>query len=408
MKYDIVIVGAGIIGMTSAFYLKKNNPKKKILVIERNLGAGQGNTAQAAGMFRHIFASVHNTKLAYSSIQFYKRIQKEYDICLKETGYLWLLSKKQYADNYANIQLMKRRGIKVLACNELLKYKGIRIDLNLEDPEIQMMGLEDIHMGIYCTECGELDQTQLVNYYRDNFLARKGEILYQTNVESLKISPPLDFGVPLLWQDYKITGVKTDREDIEASKVILACGAYNSCLLDSLGTPSFSRPKKRQLFQVRAPALERLLDLPFVVLPKAGVFLKPDKSAKAFLVGGADHFGRHFDLDTHPEKRFYEYSLHPILTKYIPAFERAQVVNSQAGLYDINYIDGVPYVYDTHNLIVAGGCSGSGIMKADAIGRIVDALYREESNVKLFGDVDFAVSDIGITCRNVEKESFIL
>jgi len=96
------------------------------------------------------------------------------------------------------------------------------------------------------------------------------------------------------------------------------------------------------------------------------------------------------------------------LTKYVPAFERAQVVNSQAGLYDINYVDGVPYVYDTHNVIVVGGCSGSGIMKADAIGRIVDALYSGELNVKLFGDVDFAVSDIGITCRNVEKESFIL
>ena len=408
MKYDIVVVGTGIIGMASAFYLKKSNPEKKILVIERGLGAGQGNTAQAAGMFRHIFTSVHNSKLAYSSIQFYKRIQKEHDICLKEIGYLWLLSKKQYADNYANIKLMKHRGIRMLSHNELLEYKGIQLDLNPADPEVKMMNLEDIHMGIYCAECGELDQTQLVNYYRHNFLARKGEILYQTEVKSLKISPALDFDIPLLWQDYQITGVKTNREDIEANKVILACGAYNSCLQDSLGLPSYSRPKKRQLFQVKTQALGELLDFPFMVLPKAGVFLKPDKPAKAFLVGGADHFGRRFDFDTHAEKKFYEYSLHPILTKYIPAFERAQVVNSQAGLYDINYIDGVPYVYETHNVIVAGGCSGSGIMKADAIGRIVDALYREESNVKLFGDIDFTISDIGITCRNAEKENFLL
>ena len=50
--YNIIIVGAGIIGMSSAYNSQENNPDKKILVIGKEPGAGQGNTAKAAGMFR--------------------------------------------------------------------------------------------------------------------------------------------------------------------------------------------------------------------------------------------------------------------------------------------------------------------------------------------------------------------
>ncbi|MDH5390463.1 MAG: FAD-binding oxidoreductase [Candidatus Bathyarchaeota archaeon] len=55
--YDIIVVGAGIIGMSSAYHLQKN-PDKKILVIDKEPGAGQGNTAKAAGMFRNTFSSM--------------------------------------------------------------------------------------------------------------------------------------------------------------------------------------------------------------------------------------------------------------------------------------------------------------------------------------------------------------
>ena len=42
--HDIIIVGAGIVGMSSAYHLQKNNPDKKILVIDKEPGAGRGNT----------------------------------------------------------------------------------------------------------------------------------------------------------------------------------------------------------------------------------------------------------------------------------------------------------------------------------------------------------------------------
>jgi glycine/D-amino acid oxidase-like deaminating enzyme len=54
-----------------------------------------------------------------------------------------------------------------------------------------------------------------------------------------------------------------------------------------------------------------------------------------------------------------------------------------AGLYANNTVDYLPFAEG--NLIVVGGDSGSGIMRGDALGRIVDALYREEADASLYG-----------------------
>jgi hypothetical protein len=55
-------------------------------------------------------------------------------------------------------------------------------------------------------------------------------------------------------------------------------------------------------------------------------------------------------------------------------------------------------------MIYVGGASGSGIMKCDALGRIVAALNAGEAEVELYGGRRFKVADLDITTRNVEKE----
>jgi len=109
-----------------------------------------------------------------------------------------------------------------------------------------------------------------------------------------------------------------------------------------------------------------------------------------------------------PEKSFYEFNIRPILVNYLPQFESARIANKMAGLYACNTIDGNPYIFERHRLIIISGCSGSGIMKADAIGRIVDALFRGKEETELYGNVKFKVNDIGIEERNVENEEFII
>ncbi|EQD70982.1 sarcosine oxidase related protein, partial [mine drainage metagenome] len=73
-----------------------------------------------------------------------------------------------------------------------------------------------------------------------------------------------------------------------------------------------------------------------------------------------------------------------------------------------NTADMTPTIFKELNLTVISGTSGSGIMKADAIGRIAAATFSGLDKAKLFGNLDFNVSDIGVTRRKARMEQMIL
>ncbi|MBD3172477.1 FAD-dependent oxidoreductase, partial [Candidatus Bathyarchaeota archaeon] len=71
MECEILVVGAGIMGLSTAYHLKKQDPDKDILVIDKYAGPGQGNSAKSEGGFRNMFTSKTNYLLADTSIDFF-------------------------------------------------------------------------------------------------------------------------------------------------------------------------------------------------------------------------------------------------------------------------------------------------------------------------------------------------
>ena len=113
VKCDVVVIGAGIMGVASAYHLKKNNPGKDILVIDRHGAPGQGNTGRSNAMFRNTFSSKDNQVLSDASIDFFIHTQEETnaDIGLQKIGYLWLMSESQLSMSEPYLRLMERNGI---------------------------------------------------------------------------------------------------------------------------------------------------------------------------------------------------------------------------------------------------------------------------------------------------------
>ena len=76
-RYDVLVVGAGIIGLSSAYHIKETHPELSVVIIDRAPAAGQGDTAKSNAALRDTFTSTVNRTLARSSIEFYKHVQTD-------------------------------------------------------------------------------------------------------------------------------------------------------------------------------------------------------------------------------------------------------------------------------------------------------------------------------------------
>ncbi len=350
--------------------------------------------------------------------------EEGFDLGMKFVGYLFLLTRNQYKTLSSILVELQRRGLRyeLLDTGFLEEKLGIKASVT-GDEEAELMGLEDIHVGVYVREAGIMRPEKLVDYYYSRLKEMGVKFMFNTRVEELVLEPKNKLGLPyepLPWQEAMVVGAKTAKGVIRAKrKIVVAAVARTFLLLDPIGVDVHSKPKKRQVFAIKASTneLKELLYIkglneynvaPMMILPK-GVYVRPVPEENSFWVGVSDHLGRPFkwEEDPQPEQHFYIYGIYPVLHTYLPQFTNARPEASWAGLYDIS-IDSQPVIFEVAGMIVAAGTSGSGIMKADAIGRIVAAIYSGEKTAELYGGEKFHVEDLGLTKRRVEEEKLVI
>jgi glycine/D-amino acid oxidase-like deaminating enzyme len=432
-KLDIIVVGAGVFGLASAYHLQKNNPSKKILLIDKLADAGQANTAMSAAAVRNTFSSKTNQVLTDTTIDFYVHVQEnlKFDLDLQLVGYLWLLTEKQLTNplNKKWMEKMDANKIKYeLYEGESLRKKLPELRMNVSDSEeAKIMNLENIQAGLFGAKCGILDPSKLVSFYKNEFTKiSKVKPLFNAEVKELILEPPNKLGVPgepFIWQDPSVVGVRTANNEIRGDIVVMAAGTWVNRLTDPIGIDGRVKAKKRQLFRVPtegSKSLKSILNvkgfnkfnsLPFTILPR-GVYLRPVRQEESFWVGCADKLNRSFKYlqtedDWKSEQSYFEQSMYPVLSTYLPAFKDVRPASGWAGAYAYSF-DAVPYVYKEAGMIFATGDSGSGIMKADAVGRMVDALYRGDKTTTLHSGIKIDTDTLSIGNRKVEKEEVLI
>jgi glycine/D-amino acid oxidase-like deaminating enzyme len=269
---QVIIIGAGIIGLASAYHLLKGHEGLNLLAVERMAGSGQGDTARSAAAFRDMFSSPVNRQLSQGSITFYESIEKEYHrIGLKKIGYLWLTTSKQMAKWCQALNQMADAGVEFLTLD--------RKDLEIRLPELSPL---DISQGIFGRNCGILDPTRLIKFYERGVLRLGGRVRHRTEVTGFK-------------QDGRgqIKGIQVGKEEIHAETVIVATGARMGLTLALAGLKVPMVPRKRQLFSILAkegtlsnllktPGFNPYNSLPLTILP-GGAYLRP--ATASFILG---------------------------------------------------------------------------------------------------------------------------
>jgi FAD-dependent oxidoreductase domain-containing protein 1 len=420
-RYDLAVIGAGIFGLASAYHYVRR-AGGKVVVVDSLSGPGQGNTGRSVGGYRKgIFTSNLNRLLSESTVAFFEDLQRSgVDLGMHPIGYLILLDAEGLERNSHAIEAFVKKGnAKLLEADELssmvpwmrLKFGG--------DEEAQLLGLRDVEAAVFSPSSGYLDVEKLVSYYHRDLLDRGVEFRFGTTVKRLRLSPVTSIGhprEPLAWQAKKVEALETDRGEISAENVVVAAGAWVNDLLDPLGIDSHVKPKKRQVFSVEAKGeLSKFFEvegfngyrsMPMTFIPR-GPYVAPRVRERALWLGYSDDLGRPWGIDFTPEEHFYYDDIYPMVSKLFPAFRDVRPSSMWAGCYSINTIDENPIVFRVMNLVVATGGSGSGVMKADAIGRAVTSLLLGEEETVLYTGEKLPVSWLGVRGRRAEPESFV-
>jgi glycine/D-amino acid oxidase-like deaminating enzyme len=392
----VIIVGAGIVGLAGAYHILRSQKGLNLLVVDKMPGPGLGDTAKSAAAFRDMFSSPVNRDLSRGSIAFYEKIERDVGgIGLKKIGYLWLATARQ---------VEAWRG--VLAA---MAQAGVRFDtLTTRDLAARLPELEvgDISQGIFGLNCGILEPLKLTKFYEQEVLRLGGRLRYRTEVTGFTRDAA---GL--------INGVRLGEEEIPAGTVIIAAGAWTGRVLARAGLEAPMVPKKRQLFSVpaRSEILVRLLHnvsfsshnlLPFTILPE-GAYLRPERGS--FILGYANSDqAPGLEEPAKAERDFYETRIRPKVEKYFPAFQGLAPSHAWAGHYDEHLPDDTPFVEHMSGALVVAGSSGSGVMKADSLGRIVAGRFFGLELVELGHGGHFRVADLGLEKRAVPPEEFVI
>ncbi len=422
MEADLLVVGAGIFGLATAYHYLRENPGKSVLIVDRMGDVGQGATAKSAAAFRaNLFTSQTNRLLAGTSVDFFLHVQEKegYDLGIMKVGYLVLRSKEQFERVSEVAEILEKTGaVRIYRREELME----RLEMNYDfsgDEEAELLNIMDVDYGIFGFKCGYMDADKLAYYYRDRIREMGGDFQFNTKVERVIVEPEVKLGIPReprAWQKVKFSGVETNKGILKAKNLVLAAGGWSHLLLDPLGIDCISKPKKRQIFTLRPRTEEQraLLYnpnfneegvLPFTILPTEH-YIRADKRDGTLWLAFSDEM-RPYSTDDEPEESFYYDNIYPIVVKYFPQLEGARVDNMWAGLYMINSVDHNPVVFKRSNMVVATGDSGSGIMKGDAIGRIASALVQGKREAELFGGERIPTDRLEVVGRSLEPENFV-
>lgn len=314
----VIIIGAGILGLASAYHMLQRDRDLDLLVVDRLNGSGRGNTARSAAGYRDMFSSPLNRALSRGSIAFYEQVQAETNIGLKRLGYLWLNTLDQRPRFHATLAAMAAAGVQF----DILDPEELRRHM----PE---MGSEVLAQVIWGRNCGILNPNLLCRFYEKKIRALGGGFAYGVEVTGFTSD---DQG--------RISGVKLGEQYIRPGTVVVATGAWINPTMKLAGLEIPVVPIKRQLFAVAAKtgSRQRLLCtkgfnadnlLPLTIMP-GGAFLRP--TTGAFILGFANK-DQPPGLEEHPaaDPDFFVSRIRPQIVPYFPAFREAMPEYAWAG-----------------------------------------------------------------------------
>lgn len=354
---DVVVIGAGIIGCASAYFLARDG--YRVILVER--GEVASGTASASGGW--VIIQDKDTPaavaLARASRKLYDSLQEELGFALHPTGGLIVAT-----DDAESARLRRQAATATAggACVDLLDVDVLR--------HLEPALAADLPAGLFCSEEATVDPEEVCHALVRGTVASGGRVWTSSPVVGITV------------QHGRITEVATSKERIETATVVCACGAWSPEVARLVGVAVAVIPRRGHIVVTEPQALVRRPVLEAGYLDGAAhngeqeepyglrFVLQPAGDA-GNLVGSSREF-RGFDREPDPD---LTRQLWARAFRFVPALGRTRIARTLVGFR--------PYTPSRRPIIgwagpagflVATGHEGEGVTLAPVTGKMVSDL----------------------------------
>ncbi len=227
---DVIVIGAGINGASTAFHLARAGVKK-VVVIERGYPAS-GSTGKSGALVRTNYANAAETRLAAESLTYFKQWE---DLVGGSCGYqpvglLSFVAPEFSAQLEADVAMHRSLGVntQIITAQQALEL----------DPSLS---LDDISHVLYEPESGFADPNATTFSLVEASRQRGVEFLFETRVTRVLV------------EGERVVGVETTRGTISAPVVVIIAGAWANGLFAPLGIDLGLAPRRAEIVIFRWP-----------------------------------------------------------------------------------------------------------------------------------------------------------
>lgn len=361
-KWDVIVVGAGVIGTSVAWHLARLGARK-VLVIEQGQ-VGSGTTAQSSGILRTHYSVAENVDLAQRSWSAFKQFDAYLDdedasSGLVQCGYL----------------IAAPSGDKLDALRQsLLEQQAKGITLEFLSPTQAQERLPIAHF----------DDAALIGYEPDAGFADAYLVTTGFARAARRLGVQIQEGVRvdgLIRDGVQVVGVQTSTGPHYAGCVISTQNIWSAQLQDWTGIDVPLRAERHSVLALEGPQAYTHHMPVFKDLGSVGMLYCRSYGGNQMLVSEGTT-GEHLQTLINEQGDITMDQVVEIgqqVAQRFPSFAEAGLASSWTGIYDVtpDWNPVLGRLPDVPGLIVGFGFSGHGFKLSPAVGRILaqEALY---------------------------------
>ena len=354
--YDVIVIGGGVVGASTAYHLKKLGCPR-VLLVERG-DICSGGTSKSCAIIRTHYTVATNSVMAAKSLEIFREFPDVLDdpeatSGFVNSGYIIVATDEDFAGHLReSVSVQSSTGVETYEITPS-EARGLHPRLNVDDAVAIAYEPNSGYADPYLTTSGFVSA------------GRRLGLEVWTNC-------PVN---GLVMDGDRVIGVSTRRGPVHATTVISAVGPWTGQIAEWAGI-SIPLDISRHIVLTFRDAEPYEPTLPIVkdMGTTNKMYFRPS-SGGVTLVGTGDHGEPVVHADNLDETVSDEFVLHQghQIAHRMPSFANAELVASWTGPYDItpDWNSVLGHVPGVNGLVLAYGFSGHGFKLAPMIGKIL-------------------------------------